>query len=398
MSGETSGPGGGGTGEDDSQGPDDDDQDEERTGDHEADERPNDGDSRNETGPADSAGEADPDPADDDAAARNTASGVAYGSVTLKWTLPTEYEDGTPLQDLAGYRIYWRNISATQRLSIEIDDPRLSAIVISNLPAGIYLFSMTAYNEAGVESALSNIITRVVVGAYGGNDYAADTETTDDRSQSSAANDAESPPYLMLSGGPPAAVVAGQFYQFAPVVETNSGSTPAFAIEGLPQWAGFDETSGDLYGRPGYADIGHYDPITISAMDGVIETSLPAFSIDVLAPGAALGAVTLSWTPPTENVDGSPLLDLAGYRIYWRNVSSSESLSIEVDNPGLSAIVIGNLPAGTYKFSMTSYNAAGVESALSNTVTFIVGAVADDGYSAGTGTADSPSQAVADDA
>jgi len=28
----------------------------------------------------------------------------------------------------------------------------------------------------------------------------------------------------------------------------------------------------------------------------------------------SLGSVTLNWTPPTENEDGSPLMDLAGYR------------------------------------------------------------------------------------
>ena len=35
------------------------------------------------------------------------------------------------------------------------------------------------------------------------------------------------------------------------------------------------------------------------------------------SPGSSSGTVTLSWTPPTQNVDGSYLTDLAGYNIYY---------------------------------------------------------------------------------
>ena len=31
----------------------------------------------------------------------------------------------------------------------------------------------------------------------------------------------------------------------------------------------------------------------------------------------AVGSATLSWTPPTQNMDGTPLTNLAGYRVYW---------------------------------------------------------------------------------
>lgn len=38
---------------------------------------------------------------------------------------------------------------------------------------------------------------------------------------------------------------------------------------------------------------------------------------------AAGGSISLTWTPPTENTDGSPLTDLAGYRVYQRVESIS---------------------------------------------------------------------------
>jgi hypothetical protein len=143
-------------------------------------------------------------------------------------------------------------------------------------------------------------------------------------------------------------------------------------IEGLPHWAGFNEINGELYGAPAEEDIGLYEAITISATDGVVETSLPTFSIEVIAPGAAAGAVTLSWMPPTENADGSYLVDLAGYWIYWGNNPGQYTEWLRIDNPGLTMVVIEDLVPGDWEFAMTSFNAAGVESSLSNAVTRFV--------------------------
>jgi hypothetical protein len=329
-------------------------------------------------------------------AEEDAAEDVALGFVTLNWLPPTEYDDGTPLMDLAGFRILWRKVDEGDDQSIDVDDPGLSAIIIGNLPAGTYEFTMTAYNEVGVESVSSNTITRIVEPATWA-DYVAGTATSNDRSPS-AAGGAAPVPYLMLSGGPPEAVIAGQHYLFTPGVETNSESEPVFMIEGLPHWASFDETSGELYGTPGEADVGLYESISIAATDGVIETSLPAFSIDVIAPGAAIGTITLFWLPPTEYENGAPLTDLAGYRIYWRNVNWTQSQLIDIDNPGLTAIVIGNLPAGIYEFMMTALNATGVESVASNSITRIVGVGAGAGYGAATVTSDYPSPSAGDEA
>ena len=173
----------------------------------------------------------------------------------------------------------------------------------------------------------------------------------------------------MLSGTPPEAVTAGDLYLFAPGIEGSGESLAIFAIDGLPHWAGFDELSGELYGTPDDADIGFYDAITISAADGVVETSLPPFSIEVVAPGASQGAVTLSWMPPTENEDGSYLVDLAGYWIYWGNNPGTYTEWMRIDNPGLTTIVIEDLVPGTWEFAMTSFNARGIESRLSSAVT-----------------------------
>jgi hypothetical protein len=98
---------------------------------------------------------------------------------------------------------------------------------------------------------------------------------------------------------------------------------------------------------------------------------LPDFTITVAAAGApATGskAVSLAWTPPTQNSDGSALVDLKGYKIHYGNASQSYTSTVSVDNPGLSRYVIDSLPAGTLFIAMTAYNAAGAESSLSSEV------------------------------
>ena len=80
----------------------------------------------------------------------------------------------------------------------------------------------------------------------------------------------------------------------------------------------------------------------------------------------------MDWTPPTENEDGSALVDLAGYTIYWGTTPGNYTSSVSIDNPGISRYVIENLTPGTYEFAATSYNSARVESVYSNVAIKVV--------------------------
>jgi hypothetical protein len=42
-----------------------------------------------------------------------------------------------------------------------------------------------------------------------------------------------------------------------------------------------------------------------------------AFIVFIPTHDAISGQATLSWDPPTTNVDGTPLTDLAGYKVYY---------------------------------------------------------------------------------
>ncbi len=81
---------------------------------------------------------------------------------------------------------------------------------------------------------------------------------------------------------------------------------------------------------------------------------------------ALAGAVTLSWTPPTQNEDGTALIDLEGYFIYYGTSSGNYPESVRVIQKTATSYVIEDLAPDTYYFVATSYNEANVESRYSN--------------------------------
>lgn len=70
----------------------------------------------------------------------------------------------------------------------------------------------------------------------------------------------------------------------------------------------------------------------------------------------------LSWTPPTQNTDGSALTDLAGYRILYGPSATSLGQTIDLPNASLTTYTVTNLTAGNWFFSVRTFNASGVES------------------------------------
>lgn len=89
-------------------------------------------------------------------------------------------------------------------------------------------------------------------------------------------------------------------------------------------------------------------------------------------PAASATSVTLNWTPPTENVDGSALTNLAGYDIHYGTTSGNYTQKVAVSNPGLATYVVTNLTPGTYYFSVAAVNSDGTESPLSSEVSATV--------------------------
>jgi len=80
-------------------------------------------------------------------------------------------------------------------------------------------------------------------------------------------------------------------------------------------------------------------------------------------------SITFSWEPPTQNSDGSPISNLAGYKIHYGTRTADYTQTVAVENAGLTRFVVDNLPSGTYYFAITAYNAQGLESPLSGEIT-----------------------------
>ena len=169
-----------------------------------------------------------------------------------------------------------------------------------------------------------------------------------------------------IQGVPSTSVQVGSSYIFDASASDPDGDLLTFSITGLPVWAGFNESTGDLSGTPGDGHVGVYTNIRISVSDGSVGVNLAPFSITVNAMG--MGTVTLNWTAPTENEDGSILTDLDKYRIYWGTNPGNYPNSVTID-AGTTTYIVENLAAGTYEFVATSINAAGVESVFSNPAT-----------------------------
>jgi hypothetical protein len=168
----------------------------------------------------------------------------------------------------------------------------------------------------------------------------------------------------VISGTPATSVMVGTAYSFQPTASDPDGNALTYSITNLPPWATFSTTTGRLQGTPAAATVGTYSNIVIRVSDGTASASLPAFGITVVA--VATGSATLSWTPPTTNTDGSPLTNLAGYRVRWGTTAGNYPNSVTLNNAGLTSYVVSSLVPGTYYFVVTALNSAGVESQLSN--------------------------------
>jgi len=169
-----------------------------------------------------------------------------------------------------------------------------------------------------------------------------------------------------ISGTPPTSVLEGQNFSFAPSAGDADGDLLSFTISNRPVWATFDTATGRLSGAPAVGTAGTYADVTIRVSDGTTTTTLPAFTVNVQS--IAHGSATLSWQPPTTRVDGTPLTNLAGYRIRYGTSSGSYPNVITIANGALTNAVVSNLVPGTYYFVTTAFDSTGAESDYSSPV------------------------------
>lgn len=170
-----------------------------------------------------------------------------------------------------------------------------------------------------------------------------------------------------MTGSPGSTAVVGQAYSFQPAAADANGDALSFEVTNLPPWATFSTTTGRITGTPTAAQVGAYANITVRVSDGQATATVGPFTITVSDVANASGSATLSWTPPTQNSDGTSLGNLAGFRVMYGRASGNLDQTVNVDNPSVNRYVVENLSSGTWYFAVVAVNAAGVSSPLSNT-------------------------------
>jgi hypothetical protein len=169
-----------------------------------------------------------------------------------------------------------------------------------------------------------------------------------------------------ISGTPATTATVGQPYLFQPVASDPDGQPLQFSITNKPVWGAFDVATGRLSGTPPTGSASTYAGIVIAVSDGQLSASLPAFSIVVSAP--QVNRAELQWTPPTQNEDGTPLTNLAGYVVRYGQSPSNLTTTLDLPDPTATGVVIESLGPGTWYFSVAAYSSTFMESAQTDPV------------------------------
>ena len=175
----------------------------------------------------------------------------------------------------------------------------------------------------------------------------------------------------VIEGTPSTKAIVGDMYAFIPTAADPDGDLLSFEIENRPEWATFDPSTGRLAGTPSASQARVYGNIVISVSDGKATRGLTAFSITVTSTAAA-GTVNLSWQAPTRNTDGTPLTNLAGYRVHYGTVPDQYTESVQLPGPALTSVAIEDLAPARWYFAVKAYNSAGVESDFSTSVNKLI--------------------------
>ena len=162
-----------------------------------------------------------------------------------------------------------------------------------------------------------------------------------------------------ISGDANAYARVGRSFEFQPTFNDPDGDPLSFSAENLPPWASIDTSSGRITGTPAASDLGAYEDITITVADASHRAVTSPFSITVLSP--TTGSATLQWEQPPAKVDGSPLDDLAGYRIVYGRSAEDLDHSVFINDPSQTSFEFTTLEEGIWYFAVIGVNANGLE-------------------------------------
>jgi hypothetical protein len=92
----------------------------------------------------------------------NLTQSQSTGSATLVWSVPTNNTDGTMLTNLGGYKVYYGRDQSSLSEVVDINHPGITSYVVDKLVSGTYYFALSAYNAAGIESAMKMVGSKTI--------------------------------------------------------------------------------------------------------------------------------------------------------------------------------------------------------------------------------------------
>ncbi len=163
----------------------------------------------------------------------------------------------------------------------------------------------------------------------------------------------------LISGAAPSVARIGEPYVFQPDVSDPDGDALGIKAGNLPPWARLDPQTGRISGTPRPGDEGIHESITLTVADAARSAELGPFSIYVTAPPVA----RLTWERPPSKVDGTPLDDLAGFRILYGRSAEDLDHSILISNPAQTTYEFAaeELGSGIWYFAVVGVNEGGLE-------------------------------------
>jgi uncharacterized membrane protein SirB2 len=82
------------------------------------------------------------------------------GTAQLSWNAPTTRTDGSPFDNLAGYRIKYGMAPDDLPCLIEIRDPKVTTWKVTGLSPGAWYFAVASFDSGFVESELSGVVSK----------------------------------------------------------------------------------------------------------------------------------------------------------------------------------------------------------------------------------------------
>jgi hypothetical protein len=133
-------------------------------------------------------------------------------------------------------------------------------------------------------------------------------------------------------------------------------TTNATSCTGSGDWTGNQALSGAK--NTGALSSDEVFALTCTGPGG---TASQSATVTVATAPPTTGEATLSWSPPTTNTNGTPVIPLAGYHVYYQNGASGTRQSVVVSGGNTTSFEIGGLTTGTWYFQVAADAADGTE-------------------------------------